>query len=220
MACGSVVIKPSATRQPENRFSPDEIPAFSLPFQSAEEADEADNRECRGPPCKMDVGGVYVFEMLKLPITKVGQARNTCAFVGFLAFCLIGGVLLAKAGVTPSNSTPVPISTNSVPGLDHAKLANDYIAQRKAESARIELEQAERLAPANNFDIERNFFQAYSNLHEVEPAIKHGRKCIALSGVATSNRALLQLTSKPLHPPSIRPGSLMISCTKYFPRKK
>jgi tetratricopeptide (TPR) repeat protein len=91
--------------------------------------------------------------------------RNALFFAGVSALSLIAGLLLTR---------------HSTSGMDHARLANDYIAQRKVKQALDELKEAERLGSTNGFEFEASLFQAYSNLHEVEPAVKHGRKCIEL----------------------------------------
>ncbi len=119
-------------------------------------------------------------------------SRRRAMHAGLIFFCLIGGLLLIKwiervhteipvretvetSKTAREQSIPKPIS-----GMDHAKLANYYIAQRKGEQALDELRQAERLGSTNGFEFQASLFQGYCNLHEVKAAIRHGLRCIAL----------------------------------------
>jgi tetratricopeptide (TPR) repeat protein len=79
-------------------------------------------------------------------------------------------------------------------GLAYAKLANEYIGQRNAQAARLELEKAEALAPTNSFECEASLFQAYCNLHEIKPAIRHGRKCVALGKISSKDTEFIEAT--------------------------
>lgn len=117
--------------------------------------------------------------------------RNICFLAGVFAFGLVAGLLLVRhrnprvqKAAGPPNFVLSPISRDSTSGLDHARLANDYIAQRKANLARSELNEAERLGPTNSFELECSLFQAYANLHEVSQAIKHGQRGVALGRMA------------------------------------
>jgi hypothetical protein len=75
-------------------------------------------------------------------------------------------------------------SSKPIPGLTEAMLANKYISLRQADLARVELQKAEALNNTNDFELETSLLQGCANLHEVIPAIKHFKVCIALAEAA------------------------------------
>jgi tetratricopeptide (TPR) repeat protein len=111
------------------------------------------------------------------------MSRRNGAFLSVvLAFCFVAGLSLARYrdGSQPKTAHRAVIASNSISGMDHARLANDYIAQRKAGQALTELKEAEWLGSTNGFEFESSLFQAYCNLHQVASAIEHGQRCVAL----------------------------------------
>ncbi len=122
------------------------------------------------------------------------MSRRNAGFASAIcvASCLVAGLLLARdsdvtqpqtanqAAIPGSNFATGLIAEKSTSGMDHAKLANEAVAQRQADRALAELKEAERLGSANSFEYESKLFAGYCNLHQVAPAIEHGQRCVAL----------------------------------------